>query len=178
MKIAPLCAILLALAVTGCGPSIPNVSPAPGRARLVHPEDLILPPPGARWPQPAGGGLMEGPHYPTAARDAGIEDRIVAAFVMDTQGHVEYPTISIVKRASEPGFTESVCAFLRRAEFNWAPHVAARGLVITAFEFTLDGGSMRHPLPPRVNLDSLRDVPRHFTPEQLAAWIESMPHCP
>lgn len=107
---------------------------------------------------------MEGPRYPVAARDAGIEDRVIAAFVVDDQGRVEYPTISTLKRASEPGFAQAVCAFLRGAEFGWEPHAAARGLVIMPFEFTLAGSAVvRRPLPPAPNLDSLRDVPRHFT---------------
>jgi Gram-negative bacterial TonB protein C-terminal len=144
----------------------------------MHPENVIVAPAGVTSPRLSGGNWTEGPHYPSAARDAGIEDRVITAFVVDDSGAVEYRTISLLNHVVDPSFFQAVCAFLRTAKFNWAPRAPTRGLVITPFEFTLSGVAVRRPLPSGPSLDSLRDVPRHFTPAELASWIESKPHCP
>lgn len=166
--------LLLACRHVAPGPHS-NVSLA--KPRLVHAEEVIIPPADAEWPRPAGNPTTEFPQYPVGARSGGIEGRVVTAFVIGESGRVEYPTISIVGRPSERAFETSVCAFLRTARFSWSPHPPVRGLVITQFEFTLSGAMVTQPLIPKPDLRDLGDSLRGMTPQQRAAWIESKPHC-
>jgi TonB family protein len=141
---------------------------------LLHPEEVIVPDE-AFWPKEvvtAGAALR----YPADARRAGVEGRVVAAFVIDTMGRVEYPTISIVQATSYPGFVRSVCDYLRLAEFKWAD-VPARALVVMPFEFRLPGPGVTAPLPAKPDLRAVTDSVARLSAQQRSAWIESMPHC-
>jgi hypothetical protein len=101
----------------------------------------------------------------------------VAAFVIDENGHVEFPTISLVQPVPDREFFQAVCDFLHRASFDWQPHEPARGLVIMPFEFTLGATRVTRPIPGPVNLEKLRGELSNLTPLQLADWVQSRPHC-
>lgn len=169
----------LSIVLLGCGHPAPEPPTNEPRAtpRLVHPEEVIIPPAEAEWPRPAGDPTTDFPHYPVGARNAGVEARVVTAFVIGESGRVEYPTISIIARPYDGEFERSVCTFLRTARFSWSPHSPVRGLVIMPFEFTLSSTTVTQPLLPRPDLRSLGDSLRDMTPQQRAAWIESKPHC-
>lgn len=145
--------------------------------RLVRPEEVVHPPVGANWPRPAGATRTHGPRYPTGPRKAGVEERVLAAFVIDQQGSVEYRTISLVQPLSQPDFYRSVCDFLRWAQFDWQPHAPVRGFVVMRFEFTLGNIAVTSSLPPAPNIDAMRSELAQLPPPQLAQWIESRPHC-
>ena len=144
----------------------------------VHPEELVPVPENAGWPRPAAATAFEGPAYPATARRDGVEGGVLVAFVIDKEGEVEYPTISIIESPSEPAFVRSVCVFLRTGTFTWLPHAPVRGLIVMPFVFTLTGGPLSTPLPPpQPDRRSIRDSLRHLSPSDLSTWIESRPHC-
>ena len=170
----------LALPVVGCqhpasAPS--SAAPSTGAPRLVHAEQLIIPPDMSGWPRQLSNG--EFPHYPPEPRSKGVEARVVTAFVVDQSGRPEPRTISILQSpGAHPEFVRSVCGFLRNsAEFGWGPQIPARTLLVVPFEFTLQGAPVTEPLPPELNLSTLRDSIRRLSPGELAAWVESKPHC-
>lgn len=172
--------VLLALVIAGCPhPSSTSVTSRASNTtpRLVHPEQVIIPPEATEWPRKINNGQY--PHYPVDARDKGVEARVVAAFVVNEEGRPEYRTISILQSsATHPEFAATVCAFLREgAEFTWAPHAPARALVIMPFEFALRGVTVAEELPPLPHLRAIADSLREMSPPQLAAWVESKPHC-
>lgn len=145
--------------------------------RLVHPEEVIIPPEAAEWPRPIHNG--EYPHYPPDARQEGVEARVVAAFVVNEGGRAEYRTISILQTsATHWEFAATVCAFLRNdAGFTWGAHPPARALVIMPFEFRLRGVAVTEGMPSVPHLRAIADSLREMSPAQLAAWVESRPHC-
>lgn len=170
---------LFALAVGGCRhpSSVPSSPVSTGAPRVVHPEQLIIPPDMTEWPR----GLSTGefPHYPPAARSNGVEARVVMAFVIDENGRPEPRTISVLQSpGAHPEFQRAVCMFLRNgAEYSWGPQAPARALVVVPFEFTLRGTMLTEPLPPEPNLSAVRDSIRHLSRGELAAWVDSKPHC-
>lgn len=172
---------LFAVAVGGCKPPAPPSSSAPqstAATRLLHPEELIIPPDMTGWPR-ALTVNGEFPHYPPTPRNKGVEARVVTAFVVDQTGHPETRTISILQSPSaHPEFVRSVCTFLRSsAEFSWGPQAPARALVVGSFNFTLTGVAVTEPLPVEPDLSAVRDKLRRLSPTELVAWIESKPHC-
>jgi len=173
---------LVLLAAIGChhpsqGPSMPTESHA--APRLSRPEQVIIPPGLAHWPRPVPNGQF--PHYPKDARSAGVEGRVLAAFVIDEAGRPELVTISILQSSSSPRrreFVSSVCTFLRDdARFSWDPHTPVRGLVIMPFEFHLSSRLVTEPILPMPDLKPVGDSLRQMSPPELARWIDSQEHC-
>jgi TonB family protein len=174
---------MLALTMVGCqhlaSSARSSADASHSAPRLSHAEQVIVPPEYADWPRQVSTG--EFPHYPPGARGAGVEARVIMAFVVDEGGRVEPGTISILQPApAHRDFESSVCMFLRtNARFSWVPHSPARGLVVLPFEFTLSGGSdvFAEALPPMPDLRAVKDSLRLMLPPQLAAWVESKQHC-
>ena len=146
-----------------------------GTLRLVRAEEVIVPPRTAGWPRPLN--VNDIPRYPSDARSAGIEGRVIVAFVIDEQGRVELPTLSIVEQPLQPEFARSVCTFLRNATFSWSPHPPARGLVLFQSVFALRGDAITQPLSPEPDEPRLHATLAAMSPRERAEWIESRPHC-
>jgi TonB family protein len=117
-----------------------------------------------------------GPRYPADLRAAGVTGRLVAAFVIDTTGRAELPSVSFVERASDPGFHTAVCDFLRQARFvpSHAAGAPRRALVFVPFQFWLESAGPPLPLPAMGRYKTLmRETPRR----ELFAALEAHPHC-
>jgi hypothetical protein len=171
---------LLAIAIMCC--QHPSSTPSPsnasdGQPRLQHPEQLITLPEGSEWPRQIDNGQF--PQYPRDPRRDGVEAFVLAAFVVNADGRPEPRTISILQSpAGFPEFASSVCTFLRTgAWFTWGEHAPARALVVTPFFFHLTGVIVTQSSPRAPDLGVVRDSLREMSPPQLAAWIESKPHC-
>jgi protein TonB len=74
------------------------------------------------------------PRYPAALRDAGIQGRVVAEFVVDTLGRAEMDGLKL--EAAHPLLAESVRAVLPRYRFT--PGEAGRGKVRTRVQLPFD----------------------------------------
>lgn len=79
------------------------------------------------------------PKYPDMLRQAGVEGRVVAEFVVDTLGRVEMGSVRITS-ATHPLFASAVTASLSRLRFLPAESAGhrVRQLVRLPFEFGLD----------------------------------------
>lgn len=160
---------------SGSASNVRSFAPSPGQPRLQRPEQVIIPPELARWPSPL---TRHAPRYPADVRALGLPGLVIVAFVIDTAGRVELPTVSIVKHPTHPSFVYAVCDFLATARFDWRPHAPVRGLVIVPFSFSLTGPNGEVSVEPIV--PDPRDLgPRwnEMSPTELAAWIERQPHC-
>jgi len=163
------------LTAVGCAGQAPPASGATSASpRLVSPESVIVVPFRTQWLQPA---TAEFPHYPTGPRNAGVEARVVAAFVINQRGQVELPTISFIDVGVESDFHDAVCEFLRRAVFRWTSHAPARGLVMMPFDFTLGNTRITKSLPPMPDLKSTTAELGAYSPQQLVDWLQARPHC-
>ena len=171
---------LVALAVMSC--QHPSSTPSPSstsneQPRLLHPEQLVIPPDGAEWPRPILNG--QHPHYPKEPRSKGIEGLVLMALVINEDGRPEQRTISILQSLPRhsPEFTESVCTFLRTAQFGWEPHAPTRTLVVMPFIFGLTDAIVTQSVSREPDLRPVRDSLRQMSPPEIVAWIESKPHC-
>jgi TonB family protein len=161
---------------TGAG-TVQSFSPSAGQPRLQRPEGVVIVPAGAEWPRPVR--TNEGPRYPRDARDAGIPGLVVAAFVIDTAGRVELPTVSIVKNATNASFINSVCMFLVTVRFQWPPTASARALIVMPFEFSLTGPTedLNVTVQRAPNTGDIYARLSGMTSAELAAWVEQQQHC-
>src|SRR5512146_941745 len=166
---------VILLAAVGCAVQAPPSSVATSTSpRLVSPESVIVVPFRAQWLEPA---TAEFPHYPTGPRNAGVEARVLAAFVINQQGQVELPTISFIDVGVESDFHDAVCDLLRRAAFQWSSHAPARGLIVMPFDFTLGNTRITKPLPPMRDLAPITTELAAYSPPQLVEWLQARPHC-
>ena len=78
------------------------------------------------------------PRYPAALRTAGVQERIVVQFVVDTLGHAELGTLQVLD-GGHPLFVESIRAALASYRFSVgeAGGRAVRTRVQIPFDFTL-----------------------------------------
>ena len=134
-------------------------------------------PDGSEWPRQINNGQY--PHYPPDPRSKGVEALVLAAFVIDEDGRPESRTISILQSPrGYPEFATSVCFFLRNgSQFSWGTLAPARTLVVTPFFFQLTGVMVTRAAPREPDLGAVRDSIRQMSPSELAAWVESTPHC-
>lgn len=115
-----------------------------------------------------------GPDYPPGARTRGEGARVAVAFVLDSAGRVELPTIAFVRSAPEE-FERAVCVFLQHATFtplraNGRPR---RALVVQPFDFDPGtGGSV-----PAVDDHSIADRLDQMGVPGVFQYLEQLPHC-
>ena len=78
------------------------------------------------------------PRYPAALRDARIEGRVLARFVVDTTGRVMMESV-MIDAADHPAFGEAVVESLRRSRFEPAEYRGRKvpQLVARPFVFVL-----------------------------------------
>ncbi|HKN65978.1 MAG TPA: hypothetical protein VJW73_06860 [Gemmatimonadaceae bacterium] len=145
-------------------------SPAPAGPRLLHPEDVDVVPFASLWPHREAD--ARGLRYPGSAA------RLSVAFVVDRDGGVEYPTISIIDSHPNAKFVESVCNYLRYASFSWEPHEPMRGLVVMSYGVALVRDSaqlLSH--SDHLQLSKLTETLASFSPTELSEWLEARRHC-
>jgi hypothetical protein len=151
----------LVLVLGACASATPGAQ-AP---RIQLPEEVILFPADSVGPvaiRPVA------PPYPPGERARAERATLVAAFVVDTSGMVEYRTVSFLQSASS-AFVRSVCDALGRARFTPArvDGRARRALVLASFGFEVT--PTLPPAPP----PAVRRVPI----DDLVARLEGAPHC-
>jgi outer membrane biosynthesis protein TonB len=116
------------------------------------------------------------PQYPADARKLGIEADFVTAFVLDTFGRAEMPSVTFVGDAP-PSFARSVCRFLQSARFAPARTggAATRALIAISNTFRLSREEFHNQeITPRALLMRLQEMGVAAGTAQL----QSLPHCP
>lgn len=106
---------------------------------------------------------------------AGIQTRVIMAFVVDSSGRVDLPTITIIQHGWTPDFDDAVCEYLVTAQFTWGPH-PQRGPVVVPFDFDIRNGHAAK-LPPVPDLKAFGEELKQLSPAQLDAWLAPRPHC-
>jgi protein TonB len=78
------------------------------------------------------------PRYPAELRDARIEGRVLARFVVDTSGRVTMESV-VIDASDHPAFGDAVIETLRRSRFEPAEHRGRKvpQLVSRAFLFVI-----------------------------------------
>ena len=162
----------LALVVCGCTARPP--ASVPTAARFQAPDALLMLPAEGDAPRTITGAA---PRYPRSERARRAAATIVAAFVVDTAGNVEYQTISLLETAAAP-FVQSVCDALRSTRFTPAAMQGRRrrALVVASFGFAVfpDGPGD----PPTPNVASYRRALADQPRDSIIARLERAPHCP
>lgn len=165
-------AIAAMMGQLACTPTpAPSVATTPSEPRFRAPGDLVLADSGEAKPV----NRDRHPRYPVDMRDAGIEAGFAALFVVDTTGHVEYPTISFTAGVA-PSFRAAVCSYLRDTQFTPVVRDGAprHALVVNPFTFALSGGiwyGRRYdgePLRRAIVTDGIASA---------VARLEAQPHC-
>jgi hypothetical protein len=162
----------LALVVCGCTARPPASSPT--AARFQAPDALLILPADDDAPRAIG---RAAPRYPHVERARRTPATVVAAFVVDTAGNVEYQTISLLETAAAP-FVQSVCDALGSTRFTPAVMQGhrRRALVLASFGFAVfrDGPGE----PPTPNVASYRRALADQPRDSIIARLERAPHCP
>ena len=96
------------------------------------------------------------PRYPDRARASGEEALVVTAFVIDTSGAVERPSITLLSPANRE-FDDAVCKTLARVRFAM-PTPARRALLVLPFEFGLGSPHRIQPALDWVELAQMLDA--------------------
>jgi TonB family protein len=130
-------------------------------------------PEGGDAPQP-----IVTPHvrYPGGDR-ARKTETVVVAFIVDTTGRVEYPTVSFLQTARQP-LHESVCDVLRAARFSpgQSQGRTQRAVVVVPFSFAV----LRDVLEgmPTFDIASYQRALANQPRDSVIAQLERAPHCP
>jgi len=116
------------------------------------------------------------PRFPPEERARGVEAAFITAFILDTLGRVELPSISFLEDAPR-AFAGAVCSYYRAARFAPARQNGAvsRALIVHPWTFGLSGGKWEH-----ATIDA-GPVRSKFQREGAVAAIselQSRPHCP
>jgi hypothetical protein len=115
------------------------------------------------------------PLYPPEERAHGGEAGFLVAFVLDTAGHAELPTVSFINNTTR-AFVRSVCIFYRNARFEPARSagVPVRALTVQPWVFALDGGQW---YGKRVDATPVRETFRRDGAEAAMSEIQHLQHC-
>jgi hypothetical protein len=169
-------ATLVGLALMLCGCAGRSSASATGRttARFHAPEELLLVPAESEAPRPI---VPAAPRYPHDERGRREAVTVVAAFVVDTAGNVEYRTVTFLETAAAP-FLRSICDALSSARFAaaGAPGRPQRSLVVTGFGFAVFQDGPRE--PPRPDVASYQRALANQPRDSVIARLERSPHCP
>ena len=163
--------LILCGSTLACRPAVvPGSQPSPSD-RFPRPEEFTIVIDSTQWPHAAD---KIRPRYPDGARKRGVQARVIAAFIIDTTGAAEFPSITLLTSANSE-FDQSVCTYLRRARFTWRAAPARRALVVWPIEFGLGGYPSLPPAPDLVELTRMFDaLPR----AELVARLTAERHCP
>ena len=103
-------------------------------ARFTDLASIVMSDSGEGKPLPHTGRVT----YPDIQRAQSVEAAFAFAFVLDTTGRAEYPTISFIGSAQPPFFAEA-CRWLRMVRFERVRRdgVARRALVVGDLSFSL-----------------------------------------
>ena len=161
-----------ALLCCGCaGTPRPSFSPPEGRTRFGQTDDIVVLPEGRETPVALR--IERGPQYPPRARLLGGNDSLVVAFVVDSAGSIELPTITLVRPPRNTEFRVSACEFLTRLRFE---PPTQRMLVTMPFHFTID-----HFIPATGQASplelSVRSQLRAMSRQTLFSFLDEQPHC-
>lgn len=142
-------------------------------SRFPNAGELLVALPSDSLPRPVH--RNRGPEYPVDLRGSGVTGQLMAAFVVDSTGRVEFRSITFVEPA-DVGFHHSVCRFLRDTQFRPARSdgIPRRALVFAPFRFTI---SSAPPLGPQTNVNVYATRARSAPREELIAALEKQPHC-
>jgi TonB family protein len=163
-------AALGVIAGAGCRPAIPVPSAAPAE-RFAHPESFVVVVDTTEWPHPAG---RNAPRYPTTARLRGENARVIVAAIIDSTGHVEWPTVTLLSPPNEE-FDRAVCAYFSETRLNWSARRPRRALFVMPFDFLVDGAG---PLPPAPDYRELAAQLNAIPRAELVGRLEHERHCP
>jgi len=110
----------------------------------------------------------------TQGRPNSGSDHLAIAFVVDTVGRVELPTITVVIAPQNRQLVTSVCDALVNARFlQQTP--AQRALVLQSFSFDVSRFVPAPPIP--FFVDSTRERLRTMPRDKLFESLEAQPHC-
>lgn len=112
--------------------------------------------------------------YPVPIEGQIEEAQPIAAFVIDTAGRVEVPSISFVQSAPAR-FRESVCRVLRSARYEPMPMGGQprRTLALQPFVFSRQAGALRVGM----TADDWSRRVSTSSREELFAYLSKLPHC-
>jgi TonB family protein len=161
------------LALAACATASRATQSAESGPRFPNAGQLTIAMAGDSLPRPAR--IDRGPRYPVGLRGEGVAGQLMAAFVIDSTGRVEFSSITFVESA-HADFHKSVCDFLRDARFvpPRSDGVPQRTLVFMPFRFWL---STAPPLGPQTNVQVYQMRARQLPREELIAELEKGPHC-
>jgi hypothetical protein len=161
------------LALVACATASRGTQSATAGPRFPNAGELTIAMADDSLPRPTS--LPRGPVYPVSLRDDRVTGQLMAAFVVDTSGRVELPSITFVEPA-HADFQKSVCDFLRDTPFIPARRdgMPQRTLVFAPFRFTL---STEPPLGPQTNVNVYKTRARSLPREELVAELEKGQHC-
>lgn len=149
-----------------CRPSVTAGSQSSPSDRFPHPEAFAVVTDSAQWLRSTNKVF---PRYPDGARARGEQARVIAAFIIDTTGAPELPSITLLTPAND-AFDQSVCAYFRRAHFTWRAGPPRRALFVWPFEFELNGEPPLAPSPDLGELSRMLDaLPRTELVQRLSA---------
>jgi TonB family protein len=165
-------ALIGSLAVVACATGS-RATQSEGAQRFPNAGGLTIAMSDGSLPHQAG--IDRVPRYPVGLRSGGVTGQLIVAFVIDSTGRVEFPSISFVESA-HPEFHKSVCDFVREARFipPRRDGVPQRILVFMPFRFTL---STAPPLGPQTNVAVYQRRASERPREELVAELEGRPHC-
>lgn len=141
--------------------------------RFLRVDEIVVLPESGDAPVPLRTGYS--PRYPRSARIERRNDRLVMAFVIDTTGRVELPTVSVVAPPEDRAFTGSVCLFLAQVRYA-TTSPPRRVLLLQPFYFQIAPSLSE--VPSRAPADeSLKARLKAMPRAELIAWLETLGHC-
>lgn len=166
-------ALVGCLALTACATASRGTQSSQSGTRFPNPREFTIAMAGDSLPRPAR--IDRGPRYPVGLRGAGETGQLIAAFVIDSAGRVELPSITFVEPARSD-FHKSICEFLREGRFvpPRSGGVPQRTLVFMPFRFWL---STAPPLGPPPDVKVYQTRARALPREELVAELEKGQHC-
>ena len=125
-----------------------------------------------------GGLPVNGPQrplYPPEERARSGEAGFLVAFVLDSAGRAEMPTVSFISSIA-PGFVRSVCIYYQSARFEPARSagVPVRALTVQPWVFALGGGQW---YGKRLDATPIRETFRREGADAAMSEIEHLQHC-
>lgn len=170
-------AVLVALGLVGCA-SAPRSGDRPGTSQATDARPRPADADTANYPWPRMMPGQKPPPYPGSAVLAGVQTRVIVAFVVDEQGKADPSTISFLQHGWTPEFDDAVCAVLPGYRFTWGTQTPKRRPVIMPFDFNIHtGGRNDKVLPPLPDMRAGARELQQLTPPELDAWLATKDHC-
>jgi hypothetical protein len=173
--VAAMMMVAVVLTASNCAkrPAMDAPADATPQLRFGSSSDVVVADSGEQRPM----GASRMPRYPQDARLRNVEAIAWLAFLVDTNGRVEYPSITFLKDPPPSEFRESVCDYLR--SFRLTPVVRdgrkRRALQLQPFVFALTGGGRLEGV--RVDMKAEDRAVRSVPLDTAFALFEKLPHC-